>query len=278
MTFLLGIDGGGTGCRAVVAAAGGQVLAQATAGPANVATDLAGAAANILSAAQQALQAVGLDPASDQVRTGLGLAGANARGTDRALAGLLPFRHLRLATDAIATALGALGPDDGILAAIGTGSVFVVQQSGQLRQYGGWGLALGDEGSGARIGRAILAQALRMAEGRAAPTPLLQALLDEMGGSEGVIGFAAGARPADLATLAPRVLAADDPAAALVRDASAAEVAATLAELQPDPPLPVVVTGGLAAFHAPRLALRWPQRPPRGTALDGALILAQGAA
>lgn len=278
MTYLLGIDGGGTGCRAAVATADGQVLAQATAGPANVATDVAGAAANILSAAGQALRAVGLDPASEQVRTGLGLAGANARGTDRALAGLLPFRHLRLATDAIATALGALGPDNGILAAIGTGSVFVVQQGGQLRQYGGWGLALGDEGSGARIGRAILAQALRMAEGRSASSALLQSLLDEFGGPEGVIGFAARARPADLAALAPRVLATDDRAAVLVRDEASAEVAAMIAELQPDPPLPVVVSGGLAAFHAPRLALRWALRPPRGTALDGALILARGAA
>jgi glucosamine kinase len=278
MTYLLGIDGGGTGCRAAVATADGQVLAQATAGPANVATDVAGAAANILSAAGQALRAVGLDPASDRVKAGLGLAGANARGTDRALAGLLPFRHLRLATDAIATALGALGPDNGILAAIGTGSVFVVQQGGQLRHDGGWGLALGDEGSGARIGRAILAQALRMAEGRSASSALLQSLLDEFGGPEGVIGFAARARPADLAALAPRVLATDDRAAAQVRDAAAAEVAATLAELQPDPPLPVVVTGGLAGFHGPRLALRWPLRPARGTALDGALMLARGAA
>ena len=58
----IGIDGGGTSCRAAVATADGVVLGTAKAGPANILTDLDGALANIVGASRAAFADAGLDP------------------------------------------------------------------------------------------------------------------------------------------------------------------------------------------------------------------------
>ncbi|MBL4927315.1 BadF/BadG/BcrA/BcrD ATPase family protein [Fuscibacter oryzae] len=273
MQLFLGIDGGGTGCRAAVADASGRILARAEAGPANIASDLPGAMVNILRAADHALTELGAQPS--MVRAGLGLAGANAAGVAEQLAATLPFAVARVVTDAVTAVMGALGEGDGIVAAMGTGSVFGVQRGGVVRQMGGRGLAMGDEGSGAWIGRAILARALRAVDGLEDMTPLLRALIDEAGGDDRVVAYSLTARPADYAALAPRVLTSGDAAAEAVMQAATDHVAAAVAVLQAGQDLPVVFLGGLGPTFAARLAGRWPIRPALGTALDGALRLAR---
>jgi glucosamine kinase len=275
MELHLGLDGGGTGCRAAVADAAGRVLGRATGGPANILSDPEGAAANILDACARAMAAAGV---GEVAAAGFGLAGVNAAGSAERLRARLPFARVRIETDAVAAALGALGDRDGIVAAVGTGSVFARRDGGRIRQIGGRGLILGDEGSGAWLGRAALAAALRAEDGHAPLTPFLAGLIADHGGSLGVIAFARAAAPADFAALAPRILAADDPAAAALVHAAAAEIAAAIAVLQAGAALPVVFLGGLGPAFRDRLAGRWPVADPLGTALDGALMLARGAA
>ncbi len=276
MTLYLGVDGGGTGCRAAVADAEGRVLGLGTAGPANIASDPEGAARNILSAAWAALSA-SARPAEEfaSLRAGMGLAGANASGTVERLRAALPFASARIETDAVAAVKGALGAEDGIVAALGTGSVFAVQREGTVRQIGGWGLVLGDEGSGAWIGRTLCAQALRAEDGFRPMTPLLHDLLAEHGGPLGLVAFSLAAKPADFAALAPRVHAPTDPAAAEVLARATADVTEAVDHLQAGGSLPVVFLGGLGPTYAERLAGRWLIQPSRGTALDGALWLAR---
>ena len=62
MTFVLGIDGGGTSCRAALATTGGEILGRAKSGAANIRSDLTGARTNIVDAARQAFLAAGEDP------------------------------------------------------------------------------------------------------------------------------------------------------------------------------------------------------------------------
>ena len=279
MDLFLGIDGGGTGCRAAVADGAGRVLGEGRAGPANIASDVSGARDSILAAARQALTAAtGSDAGLPEVAAGLGLAGANAAGAASALRQALPFARLRIETDAIAAVKGALGDRDGIVAAIGTGSVFAAQVGGRIRQIGGWGLVLGDDGSGARLGRSLLAAALAAHDGFRAMTPLLRAILDGYGGNEGVIALSLAARPADFAVLAPRILASDDPAALGLIAAAVEDVARSIGVLRGATPLPVSFIGGLGAVYAERLAGRWEIVPAAGSALDGALMLAREAA
>lgn len=276
MALYLGIDGGGTGCRAAVADASGRVLGRGEAGPANIASDLAGAQANILAAAGQALAGSGI--ALSALSAGLGLAGANAAGVAVRLRAVLPFARLRIETDAVAAVKGALGTGDGIVVALGTGSVFARQRAGQIQQIGGWGLMLGDEGSGAWLGRALLSAVLAAVDGLGPVTPFLTRVLDDNGGKEGVIARSLAARPAEFAALAPGLWSSDDPAARSLLDRGTAHVAAAIAVLQSDPPLPVSFIGGLGPAYAARLADRWTIIPARGSALDGALLLAREAA
>lgn len=272
MAFFLGIDGGGTGCRAALADADGRIMGQGRAGPANINTDVEGAAINILAATAQAVEGTGADP-RDLIAT-LGLAGGTITAATERLVQLLPFARMQIVNDAVTAARGALGTQDGVLAAIGTGSVFAVQRGGGLRQVGGRGFVMGDEGSGAVLGRALLSLAMRAEDGFADMTPLLQQVLEELGGIEGIIHFGNRAAPADFARLAPRIAGSDDPAARQVFDAALADVRHILTVLQADAPLPVVFVGGLGPAYAARLT-EWPQRPALGSGVDGALLMAR---
>ena len=275
MALYLGIDGGGTGCRAAVCDEAGRILGEGRAGPANISSDPETALANLLAAAAQALPA---GAALGDLRAGLGLAGANVAESVERLRPRLPFATARIETDARIALAGALRDGDGIVAAIGTGSVFASQRGGVLRQVGGWGLVLGDEGSGAWLGRQLLAAVLQRLDGFRPPSPLADEILAEFGGGDGIVGFGLTARPADFATLAPRLIGSADPLAVEVMALATGHVAAFVALLQGDRPLPVVYLGGLGAAYADRLAGRWRQVAPLGSAMDGALWLArQGA-
>ncbi|WP_323716762.1 glucosamine kinase nucleotide-binding domain-containing protein [Paracoccus aminovorans] len=274
MAYFLGIDGGGSGCRAAVADGSGRILGRGAAGPANISVETEGACANILAAARAALQQAGRGRL-EELTAVLGLAGANVTAAARRLQAMLPFRRARILTDAATAAAGALGDADGIVVAVGTGSVLAVQAGGAVRQYGGRGFLLGDEGSGAVLGRALLAEALRTEDGFAPTTPLLRAVLDQLGGVEGVIGFGLRARPAEFAAFAPRIVAGTDPAGERIFAAAVAQLGEMIQTLQAGRDLPVVFLGGLGPHYAARLQGRWRLQAPLGTGLDGALHLAR---
>ncbi|PWE50012.1 ATPase [Thioclava sp. NG1] len=262
----IAVDGGGSGCRAVFADASGRVIGRGEAGPANIASDYDAARRNIFTAIETAMGP--LD--APKIRAVLGLAGANHAPAAEALAAELPF-PARVVQDVTTSVRGALGPEDGIVAAIGTGSFFARQLGGQQHAIGGWGLRLGDEGSGAWMGRALGMRAGRALDGFCPVTPLLRDFLDEMNGRNGLIAFSLDATPADWARFAPRVLQSTDPAAVAVREAAQTEIREAIALLQPEEPLPVTWLGGLGQGLAVQ---DWPQRAAKGNALDGALALA----
>jgi glucosamine kinase len=271
MKLYLGLDGGGTGCRARAEDTFGRVIGEGQAGPANVMSDPDAAERAIFTAATAALGSHDLG----QVTACLGLAGAVHPDIVEHMERAFPFARTKVVTDGVAAVKGALGDSDGIVAAIGTGSVFVAQRAGQQREIGGKGLILGDEGSGAWIGRALLSAALRAQDGFSPVTPLLQDTLQNMNGPEGIIAFAALARPADFAALAPNVTQSHDPAARAIVTRATDDVLAAITILQNGGPLPVVCLGGLAPVFAAAIGNIWPVAPARGTALDGAVALAR---
>lgn len=273
MPHYLGVDGGGTGCRVAVADETGRILGRGHAGPANVNTDVAGTRSNIMAAVDQALDGTGIS--APDLTAVLGLAGAGMPGPVAELARNLPFRSCRIVNDAVTATTGALQGEDGIVAILGTGSVFTRQQRGAFAQFGGHGFLLGDEGSGAVLGRRLLSAALRAHDGYAPLTPLLTTILREMGGPEGIIAFGGQSRPVDFGAFAPQILGSDDPAAIEVRATALAEVRSLIQAIQPQPALPVVFLGGLGPFYAAALQSDWPQRAARGSAVDGALWLAR---
>ena len=273
MQVFLGLDGGGTGCRAALADRDGRVLGRAEGGPANIMSDREGALAVILEVAGQAL--AGRDPAG--VAACLGLAGANMPEARDWIAARLPFGRCRVVHDAVTAVAGALGPADGIVAAIGTGSVFSRQSGEEILTIGGWGPVLGDEAGGAWMGRRFLGHVLRAVDGLVAETPLTRATLERFGGAPAIVTLAATATAADFGREARHMLEwHGDPACEAVLKAAGDYVTQVIDRLQPDDaPLPVTFTGGLGPIFADRLFDCWAQRPARGNPLDGALRLAR---
>ena len=274
----LGVDGGGSGCRAAVTDAEGRRLGEGAGASANIWTDPEGARASILAAAEAALAGTGAG--LGEVTAVLGLAGANVAGAAERLAPGLPFARVRIESDAVVALKGALGDEDGISAAIGTGSVFGAQRGGRVAMIGGWGFQLGDHGSGAVMGRALCAAALLAHDGEVARTPLLARVVAERGGPAGLVAWGKGAAPADFARLVPGLLAAadeGDPAAEAVLAGAAEAVARAIDRLMAEGPVPVAFLGGLGPLFAGRLAARYPGllRAPKGSGLDGALMLAR---
>lgn len=277
--LFLGIDGGGSACRAALADGTGRILGESRAGPANVVSDPDGALASVLAAAWGAMAAAGEGDDLGRLTAVLGLAGANVAEAAAAFRARLPFASARVENDVTVAVKGALGSDDGIVAAIGTGSIFGMQRAGRVRLAGGWGLILGDHGSGGRIGRDLYEAALLAHDGFVPMTPLLAGVLREMGSPDAIVAFARRASPADFARAAPRVLeAAGDPAATRILADADAAIARALDHLESAGPVPIVFTGGLGPTFAARLGARYPTllRPARGSALDGALALARG--
>lgn len=272
MTLFLGLDGGGTGCRAVLVDASGRVLGRGVGGPCNIMSDRQSAIASLKDCSDAAIGAH--DPSN--ISAVLGLAGANTSAAAEWLPALLPFGKVRVLQDAVTAAAGALGRKDGIVAAMGTGSVFIRQIDGQVTTIGGWGPILGDEGSGNWLGRRFLAHVLRTSDGLAEPTPLTRATLSRHGGPAGIVAFARNAIGADFGGEVPYLLSdREDPAARLVLSDAARLVAASIDLLHRDGSLPVVFTGGLGALYAELLAGRWTILQPLGGPLDGAVAVAR---
>lgn len=280
MAYFIGIDGGGTGCRAAIAARDGLVLGRAEGEAANIVTDLEAARASIEAVARAAMVVAGLAPDLSVLHAALGLAGANVGGAGARLAARLPFKRVKIVSDALTGLRGAHGAADGITATLGTGSIFAVQRAGVVRMLGGWGLLLGDHGSGARLGRGLLEEALRAHDGLSEGSALVHAILDEADGPEALVEAAQGKPPGWFARLAPRLVAAadaGDPVAEALLTEASQHVATSIDTLQASEPLPVCFLGGLGATYAARLATRYAGwiRAPKGSALDGALALAR---
>jgi glucosamine kinase len=272
--LLIGVDGGGTSCRAALVVGGRRV--EATGGPANVSTDFASATATIREALSKAAGQAGLtlDDLA-RARIHLGLAGVMNEAIAARVASALPFTRIRVTDDRPTSIVGALGDEDGAVAAIGTGSFIGRQHGGTLSGVGGWGFYIGDQAAGAWLLRRCLEETMLAVDGLRPATDLTARMIAEHGDPGAIVEFATAAKPSDYARLARDVVSAaesGDPLGAALMDEGAAYIRAGLARLGWTSAEPLVLMGGLGPAYA-----RWMRQPtqaPKGTALDGALILA----
>ena len=283
--LFLGVDGGGTGCRARLCDAAGTRLGEAQGGPANIRLGLEQAFASVGDATLACLEQARLTPNDlPRITACLALAGATepaelaaARQQSQS------FGKAILTADAHAACVGAHNGADGGVIIVGTGSIGWAVLRGRQHRVGGWGLELSDEGSGAWIGRETLCRVLAAHDGRIAWTALLRAVFERYDcDPHAVVQWASQASSRDFGTLAPVVVEAarDDAAAIEILRLAASHIDAIATRLVELGVPRLSLMGGLAPHIEGLLPMiiRRQLAAPLGDALDGALLLARAAA
>jgi len=267
--YYLGIDGGGT---KTICAVGddSQLVATAIAGPSNIVrVGEAQARESLEQSVRQACAAAGITPA-EVARTCVGGSGAAhpelAAKVRHILSALLPT-PIDVVGDMQIALEAAFDAGPGVIVIAGTGSIaYGRDPRGNTLRAGGWGFAVGDEGSAHWIGRAAVSTVLRAADRSAGANDSSQqspdsSLADALLKAWGVASLPDLARagnaipPPNFAALFPAVAASPDDLATQVLTRAGSELAqlaaVVLRRLFADTaPVPVAMTGGVFR-HAP---------------------------
>ena len=283
--LFLGIDAGGTHCRARLVDGDGTTLGMGHAGPANLGIGVQ-AHNSIVAASRQAFAEAGLAPsARRRTHLAIGAAGADDPAAVEALAARrLPFASVTIRSDAVTACIGAHGGGDGGLLIVGTGSQGIVRRKGRFQRVGGWGFLLSDQGSAAVLGNRAVRQALAAHEGTATSSPMTRRIMSAFDNSPAaLLTWSRQSTPSQWGTFSPLVFTcadAGDPVAQRLVDAAVADVADLLARMVELGAERIALVGGLADQYASRLPRRLARRfvPPQRDALAGAIDLAREAA
>jgi glucosamine kinase len=275
MSYYLGIDGGGTKTTCAVGDES-QLLATATSGASNIVrVGEVQARESLQHSVRQACAAAGITPAqvAHTCVGGSGAARPELAATVRSFLAEILSTPIDVVGDNEILLEAAFGTGPGVVVIAGTGSIAYGRNAqGQTARAGGWGFAIGDEGSAHWIGREAVRAVLRAAdasgEDTAAGVPesvpdatlLKNALLKIWGvGSLLDLARAANSVPSpDFAALFPAVAASHEDLATAVLANAGRELARVVAlvsrRLFPAAAtlVPVATTGGVFR-HAPRV-------------------------
>jgi glucosamine kinase len=281
LDFLLGVDGGGTGTRAVLAKPGEKIIGRGEAGPSALGQGIAQAWRHVEEAIRAAFDSAGLPtPPWHRIAVAAALSGVSHEAWRRAfVAGDPGLGQLEAETDSLAMLLGAHNARPGAMVAAGTGSVAEsLFADGSRRTAGGWGFPIGDEGSGAWLGWNAVRHAQRAIDGRTPVGPLDRHVWLVCGEDRDELEAWCGrAGQFAYAQLAPAVFEYE------LRDAFAAQLLEqatihleTLARaVDPQGRLPLAISGSVGTRLAPRLAAALRSRivPVAREPAEGALLL-----
>lgn len=279
----LGVDGGGTQCRARLEDEGGTVLGEGGSGPATTRLGVDQAWSSIMHACTAAAAQAGLTARDfPAIHAGIGIAGFSRRGAHTALMQIAhPFASVRFVSDGLVACLGAHGGADGAIVVAGTGSIGVGIACGRELRVGGYGFPVSDQGSGADIGLQVIRRALLAADGRDETSPLLNEILGQFDhDAYQAVAWSEQATATDYAAFAPMVfrhaVQGDSIGRRIVEDA--ADAIGDLLDLFLQRGIDrLSLVGGLSAELAAWLTpdLRTRLRAPQADAVAGALLLAR---
>jgi len=182
----LGVDGGGTNCRIRLADSTLTTLAEVRNGRSNLQIDAGEPAYKAISeGTRDVFAAAGLD-FSETANTYacFGMAGGRMDSARAEFASRpWPFAAVKVFDDIDIAHAGALGGAEGAVIIVGTGSAAMAVIGGQRYQCGGWGYQIGDQMSGAILGRELVRYAVEAEDGLVEASPLTRAVIDMLGGS-----------------------------------------------------------------------------------------------
>ena len=281
--FFLGIDGGGTACKARLCDAEGNILAEAVTGPANTLLGSERAMAEINRATHEVLELAGLPQDKViEVHVGAGLAGMSLQREQKRLSEIPHrFAGFTVHTDAYIACLGANDGEDGGILIAGTGSCAALINKGEFTSFGGWGFQVSDQGSGAHLGRAALRYALLAHDDVKQTTPMCAWIMGDFKNSpEAMIVWSETATPGDYGKYVPRIFdfaREGDEAAQLLIQQTADDLADFVRALARRGAKSVCLIGGIAEPVKAWLAddVQMFLGPRKGDSLDGALLMAR---
>jgi glucosamine kinase len=279
-SFFLGVDGGGTGCRARLEDAQGRVLGAGVSGPATTRLGVEAAMASVTVAINAALAEADVEP--EPVHVAIGIAGLGRKGAMEALLALPhPYASIRFVTDGLIACIGAHGGLDGGIVIVGTGSFGLARVEGREIRVGGYGFPISDEGSGADLGLRAIRYALRAYDGRMTGSSLLTDVMARFDHDPfEAVAWMDRATATDYATFAPLVMRhadqGDGVGRRIVQDAAEQIDGLARALLGQGAPR-IALIGGLASAIEPWLApdVRRRVTPVEGDPIAGALHLAR---
>jgi glucosamine kinase len=284
--LFLGVDGGGTGCRARLEDGDGRTMGSGVAGPATTRLGIDAAMAEVETAMRAAVAEAGLSERDfARIHAGIGLAGMGRKGAYETLvARPHRFASVAFASDGLVACIGAHGGADGGIVICGTGSIGLGRAGGAEIRIGGYGFPISDEGSGADLGLQAIRLALRALDGRLEHSPLLRAVLARFDGDPfAAVAWMDRATATDYATFAPLVMRhADqgDPMGRRIVQGAAEQIDALVRTLVERGAPRVALIGGLSSAMEPWLAPDVRRRlvPVQADAVAGALYLARQSA
>ena len=259
--LVIGVDAGGTHTRAALANLRGEILGAGDAGSGNPHQNGPTAArSEILSAIQRAFDAAHIEQQNIAAAC-LGIAGID-REDERVewtkwASEKLSVRP-RIVNDGELVLAAGSAENWGVALVAGTGSIaWGKSRDGRAARAGGWGHAIGDEGSAYDLARQALRAASQYADGRGEKTRLLDAILAywKLESPQDLIGvvYRSEKKPADIAELAAVVVQcaeANDPVSQSLIENGSTELATMIyavahaLEIQNDK-FPLALAGGL---------------------------------
>ncbi|MEA5596268.1 N-acetylglucosamine kinase [Rivularia sp. UHCC 0363] len=182
MSYVLGIDGGGSKTVCVLMSDQREILGRGEAGSSNYqSVGIEAAKKSIESVINKAI--INTDNLQIDAIC-LGLAGVGRSRDIEVVEKIIkdiPIicnikpENIIISHDALIALVGGIGNDVGIVVAAGTGSiVFGRNHQGETKRVGGWGYILGDEGGGYKIAVAGMQAVLKAYDGRAISTSLVE--------------------------------------------------------------------------------------------------------
>ncbi len=278
--IFLGIDGGGSRCRARIRGVSGKILGEATGGASNMYQDFDGAAATIVQTAKTAAAQAGLQ--TEALHAGLGIAGIiTSVGIEKLVDAHLPFGSIIANNDAHIACIGAYCGGDGGIIIVGTGSIGYAIQAGKPTMLGGWGFQIGDHGSGAWLGHHAVRRSALAIDGLIQPTGLIKEIWSEIGGTRLELSqWSEQARPKDYAKFAPAVFGAaknGDVVGMSIIVEGAAAISSLGHALLARGAGKLCLLGGMSEVYPPYLDadVKAALVPPMADALDGAIMMAR---
>jgi N-acetylglucosamine kinase-like BadF-type ATPase len=186
MSLFLGVDGGQTTTKVVVANEGGRILGTATGGPSNHTEEPGGPERLeqvVRSTVDHALKLAGAGSVAGQEFESacFGMTGETAI-KQRVLGALIRTSRLAVVHDSVNALMGATAGKPGLIVIAGTGSVARgMDARGREIRIGGWGHLFGDEGSAYGISRQAIRAVAAELDGFGPHTQLTPVFLDRLG-------------------------------------------------------------------------------------------------